>query len=106
MSWAAQWGITDERGNSDAGFAAQELTNWAYLIRAIGSGLHAINAWRQRAGRLAEADDNHPDQMHTARQRPPIRLMTADEQRKWQSQVPAELLASTAMIRSVYGRQG
>lgn len=70
-----------------------ELQQWAYAVNALGQLAARIRMRREAAGRLAFADDENAERVHRARQAPPIRSMTDDEQRSWQERAPREVVA-------------
>lgn len=72
---------------------SQEVWQWAQTLNAISGVAARIRARREREGRLAHSDDEHAARQHGARQHPPVRLMSDDEQLKWQRRIPSALTA-------------
>jgi hypothetical protein len=75
--------------------SATELWQYAQAITSISNLAARVRMLlaraRERAGRLAFAEDEHAARLHEARQHPPLRAMTEDERASWQDRVPAEL---------------
>jgi hypothetical protein len=75
------------------GFTSQEIWNYTQTANALVALAQRIRRDRERSGRLAHGDAEHAAQQHESRQHPPLRLMTADEEREWQRRIPASLAA-------------
>jgi hypothetical protein len=77
--------------------SATQLWQYAQTVNTIAGLAASLRARlaraRQADGRLAFAEAEHAARLHQARQLPPIRLMTDQEQARWQHRIPAELAA-------------
>jgi hypothetical protein len=77
--------------------SATQLWQYAQTVNAIAGLAASLRARLARArqddGRLAYSEAEHAARLHQASQLPPIRLMTNQEQARWQHRIPAELAA-------------
>ncbi|HEY0637614.1 MAG TPA: hypothetical protein VGD67_08200 [Pseudonocardiaceae bacterium] len=72
---------------------ASELWQWAQAVNAVTAFAGWLRRSRERAGRLAFADEAHAEFVHQVREAPPpVRPMTDDERSVWADRVPVEMV--------------